>query len=129
MTDLNDYRFTETHEWVHLREDGLFYVGITDHAQEEITDIVFVDLPESGRVVNAGDELLLVDSVKASFSIYAPVSGTVERSNEALANSPELVNSSPYEDGWLVALKPSDTADTDSLMTHDQYLAFVESQQ
>lgn len=126
MTNLKDYRFTETHEWVHTREDGLAYVGVTDYAQEEITSVVYVELPQPGVRVNAGDELLLIDSVKASFSIYAPLSGEIKRTNQALADKPDLVNEQPYDDGWLVALEPSDPGQAESLMTHEQYRAFLE---
>lgn len=118
--NLNDYRFTETHEWVHV-QDGLAYVGITDHAQEEITDVVYVELPEVGGKASKGEELLLIDSVKASFSIYSPVSGVIEQVNDLLSEQPELVNESPYEEGWMVAVKPADTSELNGLLTHDDY--------
>lgn len=125
--DFEDFRFTKTHEWVKLAGDGLAYIGITDHAQEEITDVVFVDLPDEGRAVGPGDELLLVDSVKASFSIYAPIGGTVAKRNEELGEDPGLVNSSPYDKGWMVALEPSGQGLAESLMTASEYDAFVAS--
>ncbi len=123
---LSGCRFTETHEWV-CEKNGLLYVGISDHAQEEITDVVFVDLPEVGKEVLADDELLMIDSVKASFSIYAPVSGRIAKVNEELADRPELVNESCYEEGWLVALEAADPSETESLMTPKEYDQFVSS--
>lgn len=126
--NLTDYGFSQTHEWVVVK-NGLAYVGISDHAQQEITDVVSVDLPAAGTKVRAGDELLLVDSVKSSFSIYAPVSGVVAKVNEDLADHPELVNESPYEDGWLVALEPSDPSEVDDLMTESDYQEFLDSEE
>lgn len=126
--DLSEYRFTESHEWVHIK-DGLAYVGISDHAQQEITDVVFVDLPDVGKQVKAGDELLLVDSVKASFSIYAPVGGQVARINEQLADQPDLINSSPYEAGWMVAVEASNLRELNELMTDSQYEQFLATQE
>lgn len=122
--DISDYRFTQTHEWVHLRE-GLAFVGISDHAQEEITDVVYVDLPAVGGTVRAGDELLMVDSVKASFSIYAPVGGVIEEVNLALADDPGMINSSPYGDGWLVAIRADNPSEIEKLMTEEEYQAFL----
>lgn len=128
MDDLTGYRFTKTHEWVQMRGD-LAYVGITDHAQEEITDLVSVEFPDVGWSAIAGDELLLVDSVKSTFSIYAPVPGTVAKVNEAIASNPGIVNTSPYEDGWMVALEGPSESDLQSLMTEEEYLAFLESEE
>lgn len=122
--DISEYRFTETHEWVALK-DGLAVVGISDHAQEEITDVVYVDLPAEGGTVKAGDELLMVDSVKASFSIYAPLGGVIEKVNQALSDDPGLVNSSPYQDGWMVAIRANNPAEMEELMTEEEYEAFL----
>lgn len=124
--ELSNYRFTKTHEWVTVR-DGLAYIGITDHAQEEITDVVYVELPTSGSAFTAGDELLLVDSVKSSFSIYAPIGGTVKAVNQELETNPQTVNESPYENGWMVALVGFDSSELDTLMTESEYNVFVES--
>jgi glycine cleavage system H protein len=118
--DLSGYRFTESHEWVQVR-DGLAYVGITDHAQEQITDITAVELPPEGKTVKAGDEIALVDSVKSTFSIFAPVGGKVARVNQAAVEDPSIVNSSPYEDGWLVAIEMSDPSEIEALMDESEY--------
>ena len=127
---LDGYRFTETHEWVKVNEaNGIARVGITDHAQEEITDVVFVDLPEAGSTVAKGGELMFVGSVKASFSIYAPISGRISAVNEALAEHPELVNGSPYEDGWMVEIEPSGLSELESLMDEDAYQSFLAREQ
>ncbi|MEJ5297563.1 MAG: glycine cleavage system protein GcvH [Armatimonadota bacterium] len=118
--DLSDYRFTESHEWVQVRE-GLAYVGITDHAQEQITDITAVELPAEGKTVKAGDEIALVDSVKSTFSIFAPVGGKIVRVNESVVEDPSIVNTSPYGEGWLVAIEMSDPSEIDALMDESEY--------
>jgi glycine cleavage system H protein len=119
----NDLRFTKTHEWI--AADGT--VGITDHAQHEITDVVFVELPKAGRVVKAEEPCAAVESVKAAFDIYAPVSGTIAAGNDAVVKNPALVNQSPYENGWLYRLQMDRPADRDKLMTHDQYQEFIKT--
>ena len=120
MIDLAQLKFTKTHEW--LRIDGnQATVGITQHAQEEISDVVFVELPKIGRVLAQGEEGSVVESVKAAFSIYAPVSGTVTRVNEALAKDPGLINRSSYDDGWIFTLEVKDPSEKDSLMESAEY--------
>lgn len=114
-------KFAKSHEWVRVEDDGSVTVGISDHAQEALGDVVFVELPEADSEIVAGDEIAVVESVKAASDIYAPVSGTVLAVNEALTDAPETVNSSPYADGWFFRLKPSDTAELDELMDGDAY--------
>jgi glycine cleavage system H protein len=110
-----DLRFAESHEWARLEHDGGVKVGISDHAQEALGDVVFVELPEIGKVFAAGEAAGVVESVKAASDIYSPVSGTVIAVNEELANNPELVNSAPY-DSWFFKLEPSDTTELDTLL-------------
>lgn len=122
MADLSKLRFTPTHEWVKL--DGkTATVGITDHAQKEISDVVFVELPKIGKTVKAKDSVMVVESVKAAFDIYAPIAGTVTAANDKLTGKPELLNKSPYEEGWLYKLDCSNPKDFESLLTEAQYLA------
>ena len=117
-------KFSKTHEWLSLNSD-LATIGITQHAQEEISDVVFVELPKVGKTVSQGEEIAVVESVKAAFSIYAPVSGTVTEVNEALAKDPGLINRSPTEGGWIARLKAKNPAETGSLMDQGQYDAWV----
>ena len=115
-----ELKYTETHEWLKL-EGEKAKVGITDHAQEELTDIVFVELPETGKKVKKGDELCVVESVKSVSEIYAPVSGEISAVNNELEDSPELVNEKPYDDGWLVEIKISDKPEIDKLLDSEEY--------
>ncbi len=117
---MNELKFTKTHEW--LREGPTeVTVGITAHAQELLGDMVFVELPEVGQEVSAGDELGVVESVKAASDFYAPISGVVTAVNDAVLANPALVNSDPYVQGWLVKLKPSELDQTNVLLSDDQY--------
>lgn len=116
-----NYRFAESHEWVLDNGDGTVTVGISDHAQNLLGDIVFVDLPEVGDEVTAKSEFSLVESVKAASDIYAPISGEIIAINEALEDEPELVNSAPYEGGWIAKIKLSDAAELDELMDAEAY--------
>ncbi len=119
-----DLKYAKTHEWV--RFDGeAATVGITDHAQHELTDVVFVELPAKGRVLKAGEACAVVESVKTASDIYAPVGGTVVEVNEALAANPGLVNTEPYAAGWFFKLRPVIAADTATLMVSDDYGAIV----
>ena len=118
--DTSKLRYTETHEWVSLNGKTA-RVGITDHAQKEISDVVFVELPKIGKNVNAKDSVMVVESVKAAFDIYAPVSGTILQANDKLQSKPELVNQSPLGDGWLYELECSNPAEFDKLLTEAQY--------
>ncbi|MFN2287869.1 MAG: glycine cleavage system protein GcvH [Chromatocurvus sp.] len=114
-------KFARSHEWVRLEDDGSIVIGISEHAQEALGDVVFVELPEAGSDLVAGDEVAVVESLKAASDIYAPVSGTVLAVNEALSDAPETINSSPYAEGWFFRLRPSDTAELDELMDGDAY--------
>jgi len=124
MIDLSQLKFSKTHEWFSLDAD-LGTIGITQHAQEEISDVVFVELPKVGKNVAQGEEIAVVESVKAAFSIYAPVSGTMTEVNEALAKDPGLINRSPYEQGWIVRMKLKSPAEAESLMDQKQYDEWV----
>lgn len=113
-------RFTKTHEWVR-EEEGNLLVGITDFAQQQLSDITFVELPGVGDEVKQDDEVAVVESVKAASDIYAPLSGTVTRINEALDGTPELINADPLGKGWLFALQPSQPDELEQLMTPEAY--------
>lgn len=118
-------RYTSEHEWVRLEDDGSVVVGITDHAQEALGELVYVEVPQAGQRCGKGDACVVVESVKAASDVYAPVSGECADVNGALAEEPELVNSSPYEDGWLIRLNPSDPAELEELMTAEAYSQFL----
>lgn len=122
MRNPDECRFTKSHEWIDV--DGT--VGISDHAQKEITDVVFVDLPKVGKEVKAGDALCVVESVKAAFDIYAPVSGKVKAVNAAVGKNPALVNQSPYGEGWLYQIEKSNPGEEKNIMTHTEYQKFLE---
>ena len=113
-------KYTKSHEWIKIKDD-VAVVGITDHAQTELTDIVFAELPEIGKKVNKADELCVVESVKSVSEIYAPISGTVTKVNTTLDDSPEIINESPYDDGWLVELKIADKKEIDNLLDASEY--------
>lgn len=117
---MNNLKFTSTHEWLKQEGDEVI-IGITDHAQQLLGDMVFVEMPEIDHAVNAGDELGVVESVKAASDFYAPISGVVTAVNEAVVENPAIVNSEPYTEGWLVKLKPSDLSELDSLLDADEY--------
>ncbi|KTD62476.1 glycine cleavage system protein GcvH [Legionella shakespearei] len=117
---MNDLKFTATHEWLQSGSDEVT-IGITDHAQQLLGDMVFVELPEVGDEVNAGQELGVVESVKAASDFYAPISGVVTAVNEAVSENPALVNTEPYSAGWLVKLKPTNLSEMNDLLNADQY--------
>ncbi|WP_284126610.1 glycine cleavage system protein GcvH [Parerythrobacter aestuarii] len=117
--------FTDEHEWIDLEGD-LATVGITDYAQEQLGDIVFVELPEVGRMVEKGGEAAVVESVKAASDVYAPLSGEVMEANAALEEDPALVNTSPEEEGWFFRLTVSDTSELEGLMDAKAYKAFCD---
>ena len=125
MSELpGDLTYTEDHEWLRQEEDGSVTIGITDHAQSALGDLVYVELPEVGQDVESGGEMAVVESVKAASDVYAPIGGTVTEINEALADDPEKINADPYGDGWIVRLQPSgDAGDT---MDPDAYQAFID---
>ena len=129
MSDFpKELKYAHSHEWARLESDGTVIVGITDHAQDALGDIVFIELPESGTEVEVGAEIAVVESVKAASDIYSPVSGEIIEVNSALEDEPELVNGSPYEDGWLFSVKVSSSEDFSSLLDADGYQALVEDE-
>lgn len=121
-----DLKYSDTHEWVRVDGDHIV-VGITDHAQDLLGDVVFVDLPEVGTEFSAKDACLVVESVKAASDVYAPASGEIISVNEALEDSPELVNESPYDDGWLFTIKLTDDSELERLLTAEQYEGSLDS--
>lgn len=128
MSDIpGNLRYAKTHEWIRLEGDGTATVGITDHAQDAMGDLVYVQLPETGEQKTAGDETGVVESVKAASDIYAPVDGEVIEVNSALEDTPELVNEDPYGRGWLFKLKLNDARQVEDLLTADEYQAQLES--
>ena len=120
-----EYKYTEEHEWV-LIEDAVVTIGITDFAQDQLGDVVFVELPEVGDTVEAGSTFGVVESVKAVSDVYAPISGEVVEINEELPDAPEVLNTSPYEDGWMIKVKLDDSSSLDALMDVAAYQKFVE---
>ncbi len=121
-------KYTKSHEWVEELSDGTVRVGITDHAQELLGDMVYVELPEVGAEVHAGQECAVVESVKAASDVYSPVSGEVVAVNEQLADTPELVNQDPYGDGWIMQVRLSNDQELGELMSADDYAAMVEAE-
>mgnify|MGYP000063269436 CR=1 FL=1 len=117
----SDLRYTKSHEWVRIEGDGTVTVGITDHAQDLLGDLVFVETPEAGASFGAGDDCAVVESVKAASDVYSPLTGEVVEANEALADAPETINSDPYGDGWIFKLKISDEGELDELLDADAY--------
>jgi|TARA_B110000908_G_scaffold169084_1_gene225394 glycine cleavage system H protein len=121
-----ELKYASSHEWTRLESDGSVVVGITDHAQDALGDVVYIELPEVGTHVDAGAEVAVIESVKAASDIYSPVTGDVTEINPALEDEPEVVNSSPYGDGWLFRIMPTDMASMADLMDADTYAATVE---
>lgn len=120
----SDLRYAKSHEWVRVA-DGIATVGITDHAQHELTDVVFVELPAAGRVVKASEACAVVESVKTASDIYAPVSGEIVAVNKAVSDNPALVNTAPFADGWFLQVKLSNPGELDQLLTPDAYRAQI----
>ena len=118
-----ELKYASSHEWARLEEDGTVTVGITDHAQEALGDVVFVEVPDIGASIAAGDEAGVVESVKAASDIYAPIGGEVIAVNEQLEDEPETVNSDPYNDGWFFKLQPQDTSELEKLLGAQDYQA------
>lgn len=121
-----ELRYTNTHEWIRADGDGVFTVGITEHAQDLLGDMVFLDLPEVGYAVTTGDDCAVAESVKAASDIYAPITGEVVEINEDLENTPELVNSDPYGDGWLFKIKAEDAEEVNGLLDAESYADVIE---
>lgn len=129
MSDIpNELRYTKSHEWVRVDEDGSFTVGITDHAQDALGDLVYVEVPEIDAPFSAGDACAVVESVKAASDVYCPVSGEILEVNESLADQPELVNEDPYGEGWLMRVQPRDEAELGDLMSAEEYQEFLEEE-
>ncbi|MDE0053014.1 MAG: glycine cleavage system protein GcvH [Gammaproteobacteria bacterium] len=129
MTDtLDEAKYAETHEWARLDDNGHVVVGISDYAQEQLGDVVYVELPDVDQQVDAGAEAGAVESVKAASDIYAPVSGIVVAVNTSLDDTPELVNQDPYGDGWFFAIEPDSTDELADLMDAAEYSEFCESE-
>ena len=116
-----EFKYTESHEWVEVMADGNVRVGITDHAQALLGDMVYVELPEVGRTLAAKEECAVVESVKAASDVYSPVGGEVVEVNENLGDAPELINSAAYTDGWIMVIKPSDSSEVAALLSADGY--------
>jgi glycine cleavage system H protein len=121
-----DLKFLKSHEWARLEDDGTVTVGISDHAQAALGDLVYVELPTVGDQVEAGNGAAVVESVKAASDVYAPISGKILAVNEKLADAPETINGDAYGEGWLFVLKPSNTAELDELLSPDDYSAMIE---
>ncbi|MAM59733.1 MAG: glycine cleavage system protein H [Salinicola sp.] len=130
MSDIpNNLLYTDSHEWVLDNGDGTVTVGITDHAQEALGDVVFVELPEPGRELDAGDEFGVIESVKAASDLYSPLAGEIVEVNESLEDAPETVNDSPYGDGWILKLQLTDQGDLESLMSAEAYRELVAAEE
>ena len=127
METPGDLKFAESHEWARLNDDGTVTVGISFHAQEQLGDLVFVETPEIGLVVKAEDAIAVVESVKAASDIYAPIAGRVIAINDDLADSPEIINGSPFEDGWIFQLEIDSKGDLNSMMDAGDYDSMVEN--
>ena len=117
----SELRFAESHEWARLNDDGTITIGISDHAQSQLGDLVYVELPEVGDEATAGDAIAVVESVKAASDVYSPISGEIVAVNEDLADAPERVNESPYDDGWLYSVQPASESEYDAMMDADAY--------
>jgi glycine cleavage system H protein len=123
----SELKYLESHEWLRMESDGSVTVGISDHAQSALGDLVFVEVPDVGRKLKAGESFAVVESVKAASDVYSPVSGEVIAVNESLSGAPELINSSPYGDGWLMKLRPADKAELNKLLDATAYKAVVDA--
>jgi glycine cleavage system H protein len=120
-----DLKYTKSHEWVRMNDDGSVTVGISDSAQDQLGDMVFIEVPETGQSVTAEEACAVVESVKAASDVYAPVSGEIVEANESLADSPETVNQDAYGEGWIFRIQPSDASALDALMDADAYETFL----
>lgn len=128
MADIpSNLKFLESHEWARAEDDGTVTVGISDHAQELLGDIVFVELPEVGKEISQSADVAIVESVKAASDVYSPISGEVTEVNEALNDNPEIINASPYDDGWFFKIKPQDISEMEKLLDAGAYESSSES--
>jgi len=122
---LTDLKYTKSHEWLRIDDDGRVTVGITEHAQEALGDLVFVELPNVEDELQLGDDCAVVESVKAASDVYAPVSGKIVAVNDALLENPQVINTDPYGDGWLFVMEVSDETELEKLLDHEQYEELV----
>ena len=130
MSELpGDLLYTSEHEWLRREDDGTVSIGVTDHAQAALGDLVYVELPEVDQEVEEGGDMAVVESVKAASDVYSPVTGVVTEVNEALADTPETINADPYGDGWIVRVRPSGEIDESALMTPDQYQELLDEEE
>jgi glycine cleavage system H protein len=130
MSDIpGELKYSKSHEWVRIEEDGSVTVGITDHAQSLMGDMVFVELPEVGNDYSTGDDCAVVESVKAASDVYAPIAGQVSAVNEALADAPETLNTDPFGEGWIYRMQPSDSGELDELMDASAYEELVAAEE
>ena len=118
----NNLKYLASHEWIRLDEDGTVTVGITDHAQDLLGDIVFIELPEVGQRLDAEEEVAIVESVKAASDVYSPIGGKVIEINDKLLNEPDAVNNSPYEEGWFFKMEPDDIQSIEGLLSSEEYV-------
>jgi glycine cleavage system H protein len=121
---VSELKFTKEHEWIKIK-NGLAIVGISDFAQEQLGDIVSIELPKAGGIFKQGQTIAIIDSVKASSDIYAPISGEITEVNEELIEKPEIINQSPYDLGWIAKIKPSDMEEFETLMTKEKYDRYI----
>lgn len=122
-----DLRIAASHEWVRINDDSTVTIGITEHAQEQLGDIVFVETPEIDMQCQPEQPIAVVESVKAASDLYAPIAGQIIDTNGALGDSPELINDSPYEDGWIFKIQPDDVSDIENLMNTEDYAHMIEA--
>jgi glycine cleavage system H protein len=123
---MTETKFTKTHEWARLEDDGTITIGITDHAQHALGDMVFVEQPDQGEIITAGKECAVVESVKSASDVYSPLSGEVIATNDEVVNKPEIINKDPQNSGWLFKIRPSNIKELDTLMdgkAYEKYLA------
>ena len=121
---MSELKFTKEHEWVKIKEEAAI-IGISEFAQEQLGDIVSIELPKAGSVFRQGQTMAIIDSVKASSDIYAPISGEIIEVNEELTERPEMINQSPYDSGWIAKIKPSNSEEFESLMTKEKYDRYI----
>ncbi len=129
MNDIpGDLKFLKSHEWARLEDNGNVTVGISEHAQAQLGDLVYVELPSVGDHIDSGNGAAVVESVKAASDVYSPVSGTVVSVNEALSDTPEIINGDAWGDGWIFVIKPSQPAELDDLLSPDDYAEMLENE-
>ena len=126
---VEELRYTQQHEWVRQEDGGIATVGVTDYAQDQLGKIVFVELPEAGREVQKGENIVVLESVKTIADVYAPVGGTIAAVHEELLDAPELINEDPYQSGWIVTISPDNPGELEQLMSREEYESFVREQE